>query len=389
MASRRTWFGIMLSLLLALVHHDRVLAQSYGKDPGAWILTQVETKGPEAVAKSWARQLRMIEALIKGAPVFKDIRGYYPRLLLKAEPPVGGKGPWIGYAVIEIWWPWAVDITSGGGPQVKVKYEYNGPESLWISLNSRGDLSHWPWWEDSAGRFYELPDTQREIAGFPVVGDRMYITRPGKPPLFDPLPLGRALAWVIGDLKRQVKVDEDGLASAKRAYDQFVSPAGQERRLREIEDVAATQKKPENQAQERRQAEAKDRRREQDLRDATLPKAGSVQARTAEILAAYEKQLAGLSAAERTQPAWIKRKPKMRGGAGEIVPPDTPGARPLVVTSAFFDPALPPDAIQLVNVPCVLDDRMKSAISSREPNTYVPFRVIEQTDWREVQKMLK
>jgi hypothetical protein len=389
MASRFPWFGIVLSLLATLVLHDRGLAQSYGKDPGAWILTRVGTKGEGVVAKAWERQLRTIEALIKGAPVFKDSRGYYPLLLLKAEPPVGGKGPWIGYVVLEPWWPWGVDITPSGEPLVKTKYELNRPEGLWIALNSRRDLSHWPWWEDNAGRFYALPKTVREIAGFQVIGDRMFITRPGKSPLFDPLPLGRALAWVIGNLKRQVKVDEDGLASAKRVYDEFVSPAGKERRLREIEAAAASQKKPENQALERRQAEARDRRRDQDLRDATLPKAGSAQARTAELLAAYEKRLAGLSAAERTQPAWIKREPNVRGAAGEIVPADTPGARPLVMTSAFFDPALPPDAIQLVTVPYEMEDRMKSAVSSKEPSTYVPFRVIEQTDWREVQKMLK
>jgi hypothetical protein len=389
MSWRIQWLCLALLVLSGLSLPQSGLAAGYGKDPGAWIPTRVETKGNAATAKAWERQLRTIETSIKAAPVFKEIRGYYPLLILQAEPPVGGKGPWQGYVALEIWWPRGVDITPSGEPKVKAKFEYNRPSAIWIKVNSRGDLSHWHWWEDKTGRFYELPETRREIAGFPVMGDRFFITRSGKPPLFDPLPRERALRWVIGTLKRQVKADGDGMVSSKRAYEQFVSPAGQERRRREIEAAAASQKKPENQALERRQAEVKDHRREKDLREATLPKAGSPQAATAELLAGYEKELAGLSAQEGAQPAWIRSDPKVRGAAGAIVPANTPGARPLVVTSAFFDPALPADSLQVVTVPCDLDDLMKSAVSSKEPHIYVPFGVVEQTDWREVQKMLK
>jgi hypothetical protein len=59
------------------------------------------------------------------------------------------------------------------------------------------------------------------------------------------------------------------------------------------------------------------------------------------------------------------------------------------MTGTFFDPTLPHDAIQLVTVPYDMEDRMKSAATNKEPNVYVPFRVIEQTDWRAVQKILK
>jgi hypothetical protein len=359
-------------------------------DTGAWIATRVDTKGDTATARSWERQLRTIESLIKAAPVFKDLHGYYPGVLLKAAPPVGGKGPWLGYVVLEIWWPFAVDIGPGGEPTVKPKFEYNRPESTWITINGRGSLDHWVWWEDHAGRFYEIPETRREIAGFPVVGDRLFIKRADKPPLFDPLPLERALRWVVAALKRQVKVDEDTLASSKRAYEEFMSPAGQERRRKEIEAAAASQKKPENQAIARRHAEAIDRRREQDRRDATLPpKPGSPRSLTAELLASNERRLAALSPAERTQPAWIRRKPDVRGAPGAIVPENTPGARPLAVESPFFDPALPADAMQLVTVPYFLEDRMKHPESSKRPQNYVPFRVIEQADWRAVQELLR
>jgi hypothetical protein len=72
----------------------------------------------------------------------------------------------------------------------------------------------------------------------------------------------------------------------------------------EIEAAGASQKKPENRALERRQAEVKDRRREQDLRDAATPKTGSQQGQTADLLATLEKRPGGLSAAEKARPDW-------------------------------------------------------------------------------------
>jgi hypothetical protein len=363
-------------------------AQSDPDEVGAWVPTFVEIKGGGAIAKSWERQLREIEALIKANPVFNDLRGYYPELLLKAAPPVSGRGPWLGYVAFEAWWPKAIEKTPGGTPKIKSNWEFNRPPGLWIGINTPRDLSHWTWWEDKAGRFYLLPEARREIAGFPVVGDRMFIIAPGKPPLFDPLPLERALRWVIADLNRQAKADEGGMAAARRSYEQFLSPAGQEKRKREIEAAAASQKKPENQAMERRHAEAIDRRREQDLEKAATPKPGSPQAQTADRLAALEAWLAGLSAAEKTTPAWLKTEPKVRGAAGEIVPPDTPGARPLVVLSAFLDPKLPADALQLVTV--VLDpfeDQVKAG--STAPQARIPLAVAEETDWRAVRKLLR
>lgn len=355
---------------------------------GAWLPARVEIKGAGPVAKSWERQLREIEAIVRENPALKDPRGYYPVLILGASPPAGGRGPWEGHVAFEAWWPKAIERAPDGAPRIAAKWEYNRPNGLWIGVNRRGDLSHWTQWEDGSGRFYLLPETRREVAGFAVVGDRLFITRPGKAPLFEPVPLERALSWVIADLKKQAKADEDGMAAARRAYEQFTSPAGRDRRQREIEAAAASQKKPENQAQERRLAEIRDRRREQDLQDAATPKKGSPQAVTADDLAALEKRRAGLTAADRTQPAWLKTEPRVRGAAGELVPPETPGARPLVTLSVFFDPGLPPDAMQLITVPLQpFEDQVKAG--AREPQARAPLAVAEQTDWQAAQKLLR
>jgi hypothetical protein len=363
-------------------------AGSQAEESGAWVPTRVQIKSADTVAQSWERQLREIEALVKAVSVFREIRGYFPLLVLKAEPLTGSRGSWVGYVLFEAWWPHAITRAADGTPAVKPSFEFNRPEGLWIGINTMRDLSHWNWWEDAAGRFYLLPETRREIAGFPVVGDRMFITRPGKAPLFDPLPLERALRWTISSLKRQAKADDDGFASARRHYEQFISPAGQEKRQREIEAAAASQRKPENQAQARRQAEAIDRRREQDLREAVTQKPGSPQGQTAALLASLERRLEGLSATERTQPAWLKTEPKVRGAAGDIVPPNTTGARPLVTIAAFIDPALPLDAMQLVTVPVQpFEDHVRKG--DRKPQAVASLAVIEQTDWRAVRKLLR
>ena len=384
----RLGYTVAWVLVIATLAASRCFSADAESEARAWIPWRNETATASPTHKVWDQQLRAIAVRIRADGVFADIRGYYPHLFGKVEAARGGN-PWIGFLAFEAWWPKAVERTPDGTARIKPKWEYNRPEGLWIGVNTLRDLDHWRWWEDERGRFYELPETKREIAGFPVVGDRMFITRDGKASLFEPLPQERALRWVIGQLQRQVKADEGSLDSARRRYEQFISPEGVARRKKEIETAAASQKRPENQALERRNAETRDQRREQDLRDAAMPKPGSREAGTAGLLRAYEERHAALSAAERTLPAWVKREPTPRGSQGEIVPPNTPGARPLIVVSrTFFDNSLPPTAMQLVTVPVEpFASRAKS--DGKDPQKLAPLAVVEQTDWREVQKMLK
>jgi hypothetical protein len=155
-------------------------AEPVSGEAGAWLPTRVEIRGAGTIAKSWERQLRQIEAAIKATPALQEPAGFYPLLILKAEPPVGGRGPWQGHVAFEAWWPKAIEQT-GGAPKVKANWEHNRPPGLWININSRGDLSHWTSWEDKTGRFYLLAEPRHGVAGFPVVSDRFFITRPARP----------------------------------------------------------------------------------------------------------------------------------------------------------------------------------------------------------------
>ena len=262
-----------------------------------------------------------------------------------------------------------------------------------LRINAYGDMAFsWHHWEDKDGRFYELPETDREIAGFPVIGGFLFISLPGKPPLFAPITQERAQRWIIDNMRRQADADADILASARRRYEDFISPAGLARRAKEIEEAAASQKKPENQELARRQALAIDRRREQDLKAAATPKPGSPEARTLERLAQLESRLASLSPAERGRPAWYKPHPEgvRRLDYGDIVEAGSPGARPLVVPNPdFFDKSLPQTAMQLVSVPEAGYVESEFKKGGTTPTVKVPMAVLEQMDWRAVAAMMK
>jgi hypothetical protein len=360
-------------------------------EPGAWIPWEMScTPVERPVQDAWEKQLKAIAALVRACPVFHDIRGYYPMLVGCVQRNPTATGPYNGSVALLIWPPVTVEHTPTGEPRVRDVWRYNGLGGLWITLNSIGDLG-FDWFnaEDSQGRFYELPETQREIAGFPVIGRFLSISLPNKPPRFTPITQERAQRWIIDNLKRQASADASILASASRQYEEFVSPAGKARRAKAIEDAAATLKKPEDQAAERRRLQTIDQRRERDLQAATVPKAGSPEAHTAERVTQLEARLAAMSPEQRQQPAWYKRPPEgvRRLDYGDIVDAGSSGARPLVVPNpGFFDPALPKTAMQLVVT--LPDDRPTTKVAS-DPARRLFQAFVEQMDWKAVAAMLK
>jgi hypothetical protein len=364
-------------------------------EPGAWIAWESSCDVTGPLLATWEQQLKAIAALVRACPVFRDIRGYYPWLVGCVDKPGGGIGQYGGTVHFLIWPPTTVERTATGEPRIKKEWKFNHPGgiSLMFRVNAYGDMAFsWHHWEDKEGRFYELPETSREIGGFPVIGSFLFVSLPEKPPLFTPITQERAQRWIIDNMKRQADADASILASARRLYEDFVSPAGQARRAKTIEGAAASQKKPENQELERRQAVAIDQRREQDLKAAATPKPGSPAARTIERLSQLESRLASMSPDERRQPAWYKPHPEgvRRLDYGDIVEAGSPGARPLVVPNpGFFDKSLPKTAMQLVSIPWVDEVISNARKGGTAPTVRVPLAVLEQMDWRAVAAMLK
>ena len=283
-------------------------------EPGSWIPFENGcdiVNGPPPSA--WEKQLKAMAAIVRACPVFREIRGYYPTLAGCGENPGTAPGRYNGSVHLLIWPPMTVERTATGETRVKKEWKYNHPTgiSMTLRVNAFGDLAFsWQHWEDKEGRFYELPETSRDIAGFPVIGGVLFVSLPTKPPLFTPITRERAQRWIINNLRRQADADTSMLAAARRRYEDFISPAGIARRAKGIEEAAASQTKPENQALERRQAEAIDRRREQDLKAAAAPKPGSPAARTIERLTQLESRLASKSPEGRPQPARYQPHPE-------------------------------------------------------------------------------
>jgi len=365
-------------------------------EPGTWIPFENGcdiVKGPPPSA--WEKQLKAVAALVRACPVFREIRGYYPTLAGCGENPGTAPGRYDGSVHLLIWPAVTVERTPTGEPRVKKEWKFNHPTgiSMTLNVNAYGDMAFsWHHWEDKEGRFYELPETSREIAGFPVIGGFLFVSPLEKPPLFIPITRERAQRWIIDNIKRQADADAAMQASARRQYDDFVSPAGLARRAKTIEDAAASQKKPENQELERRHALAIDQRREQDLKAAATPKPGSPAARTLERRAQLESRLTSMSPEERRQPAWYKPHPEgaRRLDYGDIVEAGSPGARPLVVPNpGLYDNSLPKTAMQLVSIPAAgyLESEFKKG--NTVPTVRVPLAVLEQMNWRAVAAMLK
>lgn len=367
-------------------------------EPGAWLPWWNSCSPVSAPMRAqWETQLKAIAALVRACPVFDDIRGYYPEIIGCVQVPGSTPDPYFASVALLIWPTETVERNTKGEPQVKRVWRFNHPGgdsrgTLRILINSNDGVHKWVVGEDEEGPLYELPETTREIAGFPLMGSLLFVTPPNKPPLFEPIASERAQRWIIDNLKRQASADASILASAQRQYDAFIGAEGRARRAKAIEEAAASQRKPENQEQARRHAIAIDQRREQDLKAAATPKAGSPQARTLERLAQLESRLAAMSPEERRGPAWYKRHPDgvRRLDYGDIVAPGTVGARPLVVPNpGFFDTSLPKTAMQLVSVPYAghyLSSRAKGEV---ERAIVVPATVVEQLDWRAVAAMLK
>ena len=371
---------------------------SHPDEPGAWLpwwnsCGAVST----SLRVQWEAQLKALAALVRACPVFGEIRGYYPELIGCVQSPGIPSDPYFASVALLIWPTETVERGAKGEPQVKRVWRFNQPGgdsrgTLRLLVNSTEGLRAWVVGEDKDGPLYELPKTTREIAGFPLMGSLLFVTAPNKPPLFEPIASERARRWIIDNLKRQAAADASILEAHQRAYEEFIGPEGRARRAKAIEEAAASQRKPENQEQARRHAVAIDQRREQDLKAATIPKAGSPQARTLERLAQLESRLAAMSPEERRGPAWYQRHADgvRRLDYGDIVAPGTAGARPLVVPNpSFFDTSLPKTAMQLVSVPYAGHYLSSRTTGATELAIVVPATVVEQVDWRAVAALLK
>jgi hypothetical protein len=359
-------------------------------EPGAWVPWEVgfPTAG-NAQNGAWEKQLLAIAAVIRESPALSDLRGFFPGLSGSNGTPVNWKGPIFGNLIFSAWWPKAIERTPDGRAKIKKTWEYNRPSGMNLRVNSFPTFGGAAtWMEDELGRFFPQPEVRREIAGFSVYGDWLVITRPGKVSVFSPVSQERVLRAYIKYLQPRAQDFDKMLVRSKQEYADFTSPEGREKRRRHIEEIVAKLADPRIAETERRQAEARDRRREEDLRKAANPAPGDLALYATNELKTAKALLDGMSEADRRAPAWHRPDPK-HAVALVLVPAGSPGARPIAeLNRGFFDTSLPRTAMQIVAVNL---DPFESQVraGAREPQARVPLAVAEQTDWKRVAALLK
>jgi hypothetical protein len=129
--------------------------------------------------------------------------------------------------------------------------------------------------------------------------------------------------------RAQAPLTESTIASWKKQYEDFMSPASQEARRTWIETEAASQKNPVSSAKARKHAEAIARRREEGYRKRMNAAPDDPVFEPVRRLKDAEALLAGMTEAERQAPAWHYTSPA-KGIPLDLRPAGAPGARPVV-----------------------------------------------------------
>lgn len=329
----------------------------------------------KADGEVWDKQLRAIADFLKAVPVLASATpaGFFPEMyghisVLKVGSFVARpkQAPLVGGVTLLAWPPSDVQADAKGAPKL-ARGAHN--VSFRLELNyvyPPGGMS------DDQGAFGPL-EKQGEFAGFPLFGNSLVVTRDGRLP-FVPVSQERALKEFIARQEKNAAGSEEHAARRRRAYEEYVSPEGRARRQAAIE-AEARGVHPTMSEQARRRAEAIDRRREQDL----LAEANQGPSPVELALAEARSRLAAMSAVERSAPAWwLSPTTQM---ATEIVPPGTPGARPLVAFDpTFFDPNQPRHTLRIALVRelhNVADCAQRGVAACT-----IYLQVLQATDWR-------
>lgn len=330
-----------------------------------------------AEGQAWDAQLRAICDALRATPVLTAPAGFYPELVGHIGVlNVGGfvdrprQAPLVGGVSLAAWPPSDVRVDAAGAVKL-VRGAHI--QSFRLELNYVYPPDWGDWMSDGAGAFGPLV-TQGEFAGFPLHGNALVLTRDGRLP-FVPVPQKRALEAFIANREKFVAESEAPLVARRRkAYEDFVSAEGRERRRAAIEaEVAGVH--PTAAEQARRRAEAIDRRREQDL----LAEANQGPSATAKALDEAKARLASLGEAERVAPAWFLPSGTRR--ALEVVAARTPGASPLVAfDEGFFDPKQPRHTLRIALV-----RELHNIVDSAQrgtPSDQINLQLLQQVNWR-------
>ena len=355
-----------------------------------------------AVYAEWLKVVEAAAAVISTSPGFADLTGYVPMLVAGgndyAEPAGTSdckKGALGGYVAF---WPWLLKHVdpipaAAGGPKFRLKSQWvnNTFGGLWIELNVVPHFDGSPWEKDERGVFFEQPEVEIRVGGFPMYREWVYITRPDNPLMVVPVDQERVVNAFLVLARRDAALVDGTLASRRQAYERFMSPASLEARTQEIERAAASQRNPASSEQARKQATTIDRRREDDYRKAANPAPDDPVFAPVKRLKEAEALLAGMSEAERRAPAWRTWNPR-GSNTLDLMPADSPDARAVVeVNPAFFDFSKSRAALRNVVIRVGPASRLTKTLDTSDLDQMEKINraVMLQTDWTRIVQLMK
>jgi hypothetical protein len=278
-------------------------------------------------------------------------------------------------------------------------------ESVYFQFNSLpGPLSQ----PVIAGGFYLRPQQTASFAGFPIFDDsNLLITRHNRDP-WAPVPLRTALLAAQPEFEKDRQTAESRLASLKKQNDEIQSPAF-EQKMREHLEKYSGEFRTSNPAKWKGRLEGMEREllynRQQAAKKANplRDKEGNWYWNPIDAHANAAKRLAALSPADAAAPACYLPAPDSDGRyalRGDLFPlSSNPACRPLATANtAYFDPALPRTAPQLLRVNAFgrcaavsngkLVQKHRPGYSHPPQGCFIHVPIWEQLDWAAVARLL-
>jgi hypothetical protein len=238
--------------------------------------------------------------------------------------------------------------------------------------------------------FLVEPTRDGDLGGVPVFGSTLVIARPGVP-LWLPVSSERALAVLLPRYKASADSMRSAIANRQKKYTEFMSPAEQEKRRREV----AAERDSGHEANAKK-LEVTQHRWEEDARKESESAASDPKLR--EAIDRYDRVqafAARLDTAGRAAQACVLAKPNTAESEWELVATGTAGCRPLVRTNPhLLDAPLPRTGLQVISLPRVtlpaewFADNRGRGLRNEAGDCVALAKILRQTEWSALRALI-
>jgi hypothetical protein len=244
---------------------------------------------------------------------------------------------------------------------------------------------------DSEGTIFLEPKKEGMLGTLPVYAedDTLVIARPGIP-VWVPVSTERVLKFLLPKLKSSAALSQSAIDGARKAYADYMSPAAQESRRREVQaqrDAGAEENARKLEGMQRRWEE--DKRKEAERAPSDPKWLGPINE--------YQRaqtMLATLDTAGRSAPACvIAGTTRSTENDWSVVPMGTPGCRPVVQSNpGLLNNKLPRSALQVMYISqvtrCNSEFEEKKYLRNKPGDCVAMAKILREVDWQQLVALL-